>query len=238
MGTVLAVTRSLGAAAALALLLAGCATSADEGAGAASGRGGEARALAILGRLQSLVEGTGGGGETGRGSRGDFSAEAIAADPGGYRIVQIASLGVVEPARVIQDNGAGITIELQSGPTAAYRDGVLVATRGFSDDLNAFDSRGVLAVLRAGGGTVERRMELLDGQDQIRTLTFACTITPAGTETVDLGVRRADLRRFDENCRSSALIFDNIYWLDGSGGIAASRQYVSPGVAYLRSNRL
>jgi hypothetical protein len=55
---------------------------------------------------------------------------------------------------------------------------------------------------------------------------------------VNLGVREATLRRFDENCRGTTIIFDNIYWVDGSGAIVSSRQYVSPTVAYLRSNRL
>ena len=81
-------------------------------------------------------------------------------------------------------------------------------------------------------------METLDDQDQIETSTFTCTIAAAGTEAVNLGIREATLSRFDENCRSPAIIFDNIYWLDGQGRIVASRQFVSPAIAYLRSNAL
>ncbi len=105
-------------------------------------------------------------------------------------------------------------------------------------DLVTIESRGVVEALRAGGGTVSRRMETLDAQDQVHVASFSCTITAAGTETVNLGLREASLRRLDENCRSETLIFDNIYWLDASGDIVSSRQYVSPTVAYLRSNRL
>jgi hypothetical protein len=115
---------------------------------------------------------------------------------------------------------------------------VLVATRGLGADLMTIDSAGVREALRAGGGTVDRRMETLSTQDQIVTDTFRCTIVPAGSETVSLGVREATLRRFDEECRSRSLVFDNIYWLGEGGEIVSSRQYVSPTVAYLRSNRL
>jgi hypothetical protein len=167
-----------------------------------------------------------------------FTPEAIAAAPAAFRLVQVNALDLVEPARLIRDNGAEETYLLRSGPTAAFDDGILVATRGFGDDLFTMGSQGVLPVLRAGGGQVTRLMESLDPQDQVVTARFDCTISPAGSETVDLGLRQESLRRFDENCRGEALIFDNIYWLDGAGAVVASRQYVSPSVAYLRANRL
>jgi hypothetical protein len=168
----------------------------------------------------------------------NFAPDAIAADPQAYRLVQINALGLQEAAQVIRQNGDEVTIALQSGPTAAYDDGVLVATRGFGDDLFTVDSREVREALRAGGGTVTRRMEMLSDQDRILTTSFACTIELAGRETLNLGLREASLQRFNENCRSEALIFDNIYWLDEAGSIVASRQYVSPTIAYLRANAL
>ncbi|WP_210529263.1 YjbF family lipoprotein [Rubellimicrobium arenae] len=223
---------------AAALALAGCGqnseTSGQPGASA------EARALSVVSQVQTILGGVGSDTTVSapRVIPGGFSSEAIAADPGAYRLMQVNALGLVEPGRIIQENGDEVTLALQSGPTAAYDGGILVATRGFGDDLITMDSAGVLEALRAGGGTVSRRMETLDAQDQVLTSSFSCTITSAGQETVNLGLREATLNRFDEKCRSQALIFDNIYWLDGSGQIVASRQYVSPTVAYLRSNRL
>ena len=240
MGAVLEMKRiSLGLA--VALSLAGCANLAGISTGpAGADRGTEGQVLSTVGRIGRVLGGI--NSNNGVGARrtvpGGFAPEAIAAEPGAYRLVQINALGVAEPARVIQDNGGEITIALQSGPTAAFDNGVLVATRGFGDDLFTLDSRGVLEVLRAGGGTLSRRMETLDAQDQIRTSTFACTIVAAGSESVDLGLRELSLRRFDENCRSEALVIDNIYWVDDAGRIAASRQFVSPTVAYLRVNAL
>lgn len=243
MGTVLEMKRKLIGVAAAVLLLAGCGDTADEG-GAGGGNpllsGPEARVLSAFGSIRRVAGGIGSDDSVSapRTVPGGFAPEAIAAEPDAYRLVQINAFGIAEPARIIQENGDEVTLALQSGPTAAFDDGILVATRGFGDDLLTIESRGVAEALRAGGGTVARRMETLTGQDQILTDSFACTITAAGAETVNLGLREESLRRFDENCRGSALIFDNIYWLDAAGSIIASRQYVSPTVAYLRSNRL
>jgi hypothetical protein len=221
-----------------ALALSGCAA----GGGTTGGilGGGEGRVLSAINQVRGIFRGVGSNNsvDADRAVPGGFSAEAIAADPAAFRVVQVNALGLEEPGRVIQQNGDELTLALQSGPTAAFDGGVLVSTRGFADDLYTFESRGVIEALRAGGGAVTRRMETLTSLDQVATDTFACTITPAGTESVNLGLREASLRRFDENCRSSAVVFDNIYWLDASGEIVASRQYVSPTVAYLRSNRL
>ena len=92
--------------------------------------------------------------------------------------------------------------------------------------------------MRAGGGAVTRRTETLDAQDQVVTQAYACTVTEAPSETIDLGLRQVSARRLDEACRGETIGFDNIYWLDDNGAVIASRQYVSPTVAYLRANRL
>lgn len=250
MGTVLAMRgpamrRGAGALAlmALAALLAACAGGDGSSGGEVGSGPGSDGASAVVGAVSPAVGriATFYAGNAPRVSPGDpalFSPEAVAAAPEGFRLVQVNALGLVEPARILRDNGAEETYALRSGPTAAFDDGILVATRGFGDDLYAMSSQGVLAALRAGGGPVTRVMEALDPQDQVVAQRFDCTVTAAGTEVVDLGLRQEALRRLDENCRGEAVIFDNIFWLDGAGTVVASRQYVSPTVAYLRANRL
>jgi len=168
-----------------------------------------------------------------------FTPEEVAASPDDYRLFTINALGVAELARRLTSAGGRETFVAQSGFTAAYKDGVLVATRGLlGEDIMAASAPGLLDALAAGGGTINRAIETLDSLNQIQTATFTCTITAAGSEDVNLGIRTVTAPRFDENCRGDTLIFDNIYWLDTDGSILASRQYVSPTVAYLRSNRL
>jgi hypothetical protein len=239
MGALLEMTR-IGLALLAALALAGCGGGTGDGAGATGPGSAEARVLAVVGQVGRVAGGIGSDRDVSatRSIPGGFAPEAIAAEPEAYRLVQVNALALQEPARIIQRNGNEVTLALQSGPTAAFDGGILVATRGFGDDLMTLESRGVLEALRAGGGSVTRRMERLDDQDQLLTESFACIIAPAGTEEVSLGLRTVSLRRFNENCRGETLIFDNIYWLDGGGSLLASRQFVSPSVAYLRANVL
>jgi hypothetical protein len=168
----------------------------------------------------------------------DFSPQAITADTSQYAIFTINALAVQAPGRIIQDNGAEQTFASQSGFTASYRDGLLIATRGLGDDLMASDTGQVRQVLAAGGGTAQRAVDFLDDFDRIETIRFDCQIVAQGQEVVDLGLRQPSLSKFEETCTSPKLVFANIYWLDSTGSILQSRQFVSQTVAYLRVNRL
>ena len=209
--------------AAMGLMLAGCGDLGSSGVGSR-----------MAGALFPALAGT----AAAPASPLDFSPQTIAADTSRYMILTINALAVQAPARLVQDNGSDQTWASQSGFTASYRDGLLVATRGLGDDLMASDTGGVRAALAQGGGTAQRAVDFLDDFDQITTVRFDCEIVAQGRETVDLGLRQPDLAKFEETCTSPKLVFTNIYWLDGTGNILQSRQFVSQTVAYLRSNRL
>ncbi len=168
----------------------------------------------------------------------DFSPQTIAANTSQFQIFTINAMAVQAPARLIQDNGPEQTWTSQSGFTASFQDGLLVATRGLGDDLMASDTGQVRAVLAQGGGQAQRAVDFLDDFDQIETVRFECEIDAQGREVVDLGLRQPELAKYEETCSSPKLVFTNIYWLDEAGEILQSRQFVSQTVAYLRSNRL
>jgi len=170
--------------------------------------------------------------------RPGFRASDIAANPDAFHLMTINALGLAEPARRIAAAGTNETFESESGFTAAYQDGMLVSTHGLGFDLIATEAAQTRAALRQGGGEAARSLEVMDGLDQLSRMEFRCTVTAGGSEAVSLGAREVTLRKFTENCVGDRLAFENLYWLDGSGAIIASRQYVSPTVAYLRSNRL
>lgn len=167
-----------------------------------------------------------------------FSAAEIAAHLDQYILMAPPTLGPPVPARLIADNGTSRTWLAQVGFSASFNDGLLVATRGLNGDLMAADVSQVRTALNAGGGHAVRVQEDLDDQDQIVSKRFECDILAAGTETIDLGLRQVSARKFEETCRNSSLEFTNLYWLDGTGHIISSRQFISRTVAYLRSNEL
>jgi hypothetical protein len=218
---------SLSVALAAILSLAGC--------------GGDAGGSAI-GRIAGLIPGlsgmVGGGGDV-SGFPPGFSPEELAANPQDYVLMGIPALSA-EPGLALrtQDNGANETFESQFGYTAAFRDGILVATRGLPDDLMGASVAPVSAALRRGGGNFTRVHDYLNSLNEIRQETFNCEMVYDGVEQVNLGLREEPGRKYTETCLSDRTQFENAYWLDGQGRIMASRQFISVTVAYLRSNRV
>jgi hypothetical protein len=171
-------------------------------------------------------------------ARPGFTPAEIAANLTGFQYVGVPTMGPPVPARLVQNNGARQTWDVQVGFTVAFDDGMLVATRGLGGDLMGANTTEVRAALNAGGGQATRLHDYLDGMDQVVTESFACEIVAQGTEEIDLGLRRATLAKFSETCRNARVEFENLYWLDDRGQVLSSRQYVSRTVAYLRNNRL
>jgi len=209
-----------------ALLLAGC----GQGAG-------DSVAMRVIGSLT----GQGGGARPGAAvpvETPGFTAQLIADNPQDFMIANVPTLGLNQPARLIRRNGSEETWQTQGGATLAFDQGVLVATRGLIDDLMVISSAGVPEALRARSGSVARTVESIDSLDRLSSETVTCTFTEDGAETVNLGLREVTLTKITEHCASSKLVFENAYWLDGSGAILQSRQFISAGVGYLQSNRL
>ncbi|NDV02553.1 YjbF family lipoprotein [Pseudoroseicyclus tamaricis] len=167
-----------------------------------------------------------------------FSPQEVAANPGAYSLITIHGLYPAGLARIVEASDGRVTYESQYRFSAAYRDGILVGTRGLADDLMAADPGNLLAAIRAGGGTTRRVHETLSPLDEIERTSFDCTIGGGALETVNLGLKEVPARGWEEECLGGGLQFKNKYWLDSAGEIVASRQFVSETVAYLRENSL
>ncbi|WP_273690763.1 YjbF family lipoprotein [Ketogulonicigenium vulgare] len=170
-----------------------------------------------------------------------FAPDVIAAQPQDFLVVTVNAAGLNEMARLQQRSGLHETYLTQSGFQFTLNQGMLLSSRGFGDDLvttGAIDPEALLLAIRSGTGQVTRIVERLNAQSQIESQNFTCTFTIAGEEEVALALSTLAATRVNERCSGAQMIFDNIYWLDQQQKIAASRQYVSPSVAYLRFNRL
>ncbi len=167
-----------------------------------------------------------------------FATGDIAANPGAFRLVHMPLLGAPVLARRIADNPGSETFLAQNGFSASYADGILVATRGLGEDLLAADVRGLRAALAAGGGTTRRTHDMIGDLDQIVSETFDCVVATEGAEPVNLGIREVQATRLTETCRGPRTGFTNTYWIDGSGRIVSSLQFVSIVANYLRIAQL
>jgi hypothetical protein len=111
------------------------------------------------------------------------------------------------------------------------RDGILTGTRGFGRDLMVSDVSAVLPALRAGSGSVEREMSRINDETHVIPTRYRCTIASGGPQQVDLISRTFSTRLVTETCTDVAGVaegFTNRYWLDSTGTIRQSDQWVGP----------
>jgi len=123
------------------------------------------------------------------------------------------------------------------GITLAFRDGVLVGTRGLGDDLMSADVSGDVAMLRGftGEGYHPHIRSYLDGEDQTVFRSYQCRRTAQGRETTSDGPAT---HRIEMRCASPQDSFTNVYWLDGAGAVTKSRQWVGPTTGYMETERV
>jgi hypothetical protein len=116
------------------------------------------------------------------------------------------------------------------------RDGLLVKTVGLPENLDATAISGTSDPFAAGLQHISaplaytRRMDWSPGYRY--GVSMQATLTPGGTDDIDILGTVHHLRRYDEHLSGSAGSFTNRYWADPSDGfIWKSRQYVAPGFA-------
>ena len=133
-------------------------------------------------------------------------------------------------------NGNKITWVSTDGLSLTFEEGVLIATRGFGDDLMGADLKGAISSLR-GGGNHLRTLDFLNGLDQIERRTFQCTTTATGSETLTIVERNYQTTVLEETCVDGDFSFKNTYWRDRDGVIWQSRQWISVQTGYLGYKR-
>ncbi|MCF2871336.1 YjbF family lipoprotein [Octadecabacter sp. G9-8] len=137
----------------------------------------------------------------------------------------------------VATNGSKVTWASQDGLSLAFDRGLLVASRGFGDDLMGTDISSAVASLR-GGGNHLRTLDFLNGLDEIERRTFQCSTVVTGSESLTIVERTYQTTVLEETCTDSNFGFKNTYWRDRDGTIWQSRQWISVQTGYLGYQRL
>lgn len=139
----------------------------------------------------------------------------------------------------VSRNGTITVWQTLDGITLSFDGGVLIATRGLGDDLMSADAAGSVAMLNgAGGGYYPQIRSYLDGEDQTVFRSFQCRRGASDGGNPAPGGALATGRRIDETCVSPDRKFTNTYWLDAAGAVIGSRQWVSPAIEYMETERV
>jgi hypothetical protein len=135
------------------------------------------------------------------------------------------------------DNGPIRTWASNTYETVSLQDGILVATRGFGNDIMS-SSAPSLGQVKSGAGFFHRVYYYLDGADQSQRADFDCNFAASGSETVAVLDKAYATRRVTESCSNPDTSFENLYWFDGSGSLRQSLQFVSVQAASMQLQRV
>lgn len=115
--------------------------------------------------------------------------------------------------------------------TLSFRNGVIVATRGFGADLMAAD---VPEISPHSSGAAHIRVHtLLNGEDQAVQTRYSCNFRNAGVETIDIVEIPYETTHIIESCAAGGMRFTNDFWFSGDQTLRKSRQWISPEVGFL-----
>ncbi len=130
-----------------------------------------------------------------------------------------------------RDHASWVTSD---GVGVVLKNDLLTGTKGLGADLLTADLGGLDSLVRAGNGRATRVHRFLDGEGRVFALSYECTLSAAGSETITIIGKSYATRVVSENCVSNQGSFENRYWLGQSDGVMwQSRQWVSEGVGHI-----
>ncbi|MDP4031349.1 MAG: YjbF family lipoprotein [Pseudorhodobacter sp.] len=149
--------------------------------------------------------------------------EALAGFSTPMIMVEIPSLGLLTFIVPIAQNGDVETWSTVDDKTISFRQGSMVATRGFGPDIMQATGPS-LAQLASGNGSHDRVYYYLDGADQVQRFEYRCTMANTGNETVTVVSLQHSTRHVTESCTGKTGAFVNEYWFESNDFLRKSKQ--------------
>jgi hypothetical protein len=118
--------------------------------------------------------------------------------------------------------------------SVTLRSGMMTATRGLGNDLMSSNVDAVRALVSARrGGTAQRVMRYLDGEELTRVEVSNCTVRVGATSRVRVAEINTAATSVSETCQGDGSTFTNTYQVAPNGQIVQSRQWHGPANSYL-----
>lgn len=172
-------------------------------------------------------------------TQADLAAAGQALESAGEPVLLVAfpKFGYTNLMSPYGRNGAVTTWAGATMQTVSLAGGMVVATRGFGNDLMAARAPEVGQIQRATG-YFHRGYSYLDGADQRQFFEYDCTFASAGTEQIGFLGKAYVTRKVIESCEGAESSFHNTYWFDQSGVLRQSDQRVSPQLQFIRLQQI
>lgn len=161
------------------------------------------------------------------GSADRDSRPALTVQPGETLLLVTApALDAQAPMKLVGSSNGVDTWMSADRYSVSLREGVVVATRGFGFDMMGGDAEATLgAVAAPKAGIYSRQWRYLTADNRSTWLKAGCAMTPAADSS--------GARRLEEACTTDTNTFTNVYWMEASGQILRSRQWISAEIGYL-----
>ncbi|MAU44784.1 MAG: hypothetical protein CMP09_08185 [Yangia sp.] len=146
---------------------------------------------------------------------------------------------VESPFFAEERNGDTVTWLSVNNEFLLLQDGVLSGTRGLGGDLMNADLSEVHEALAGRRTQAVRIHRMLDGENHIVAESYVCDYAQR-PERVAVGayLTQVQATQIDETCTGVERVFENRYWLSGSGTIVRARQWAGEPLGYLEYERL
>ena len=154
-------------------------------------------------------------------------------------LISVPRLGAQGYAVPIASSGSVVTWQTVDQASFAFDQGVIVSTRGLGDDLMGADGSQSIAALNGKAGDWAPRINAyMNGEYQSYFMTFQCRRTGSRSIEIPIGDRRVFVTEISESCVNNERQIENTYWRNSNGSVLKSRQWVSPTVGYMETERV
>jgi Group 4 capsule polysaccharide lipoprotein gfcB, YjbF len=148
---------------------------------------------------------------------------------------KVPGLGLDLLMSIRDTKGDVVTWEAAEGITFAFRNGVLIESRGLGPELMsaAVPSPGQLV----SSGSYPRTYYFVSEEETNERRPYTCTPSAAGPETVTVYGKEHRTRLIREECLRDLGKITNEYWFEGKV-LRQSRQWISPRAGYAEFSRV
>lgn len=158
---------------------------------------------------------------------GEVGLPAVQPAAGAPQIyVTLLSAAIKFPMALLDRDGANTVWAASDGAQIFLRNGMLVGTRGLGRDLMSAQVPSPSTI--AAKAAHDRSYFDLDGADRMIRYDFTCQV-----ENAEPGSEIAGTQHYVEDCTGAFGRIKNHYWIDRSGNVQKSAQWVSETVGYL-----
>ncbi|MGZ9809048.1 YjbF family lipoprotein [Pseudoroseicyclus sp. H15] len=160
----------------------------------------------------------------------------LAADQAGTPkvFVTVEEAGYTGVMALVQSRDGYQTFMSSDDISITLKDNMVVATRGFGDDLASSDASETARLVASGRtGQVERFHGFYSGSEDVELRAYVCDIASAGTISLEGPAGPVAVRHMTETCRNPEQGFVNHYYYSPAGALLASTQWAGDSIGPL-----